>query len=46
LQGDFELSSADGQSIFRGNKTALCRCGSSANKPFCDGTHKEIEFQG
>jgi CDGSH-type Zn-finger protein/uncharacterized Fe-S cluster protein YjdI len=46
LQGDFELSSANGQSIFRGNKTALCRCGSSANKPFCDGTHKEIGFQG
>ncbi|MCG8348901.1 MAG: CDGSH iron-sulfur domain-containing protein [Chloroflexales bacterium] len=45
LQGDFELCSADGQSVFRGNKTALCRCGSSAGKPFCDGTHKEIGFQ-
>ena len=25
---------------------ALCRCGQSANKPFCDGTHKSVDFNG
>lgn len=25
---------------------ALCRCGQSSNKPFCDGTHKRCEFRG
>lgn len=44
LQGNFELQSADRQTLFRGSKTALCRCGSSKNKPFCDGMHKQVGF--
>lgn len=35
----------DGQEEKR-EKVALCRCGASANKPFCDGSHKRIGFQG
>ncbi len=45
LEGDFELISADGQTIHRGTETALCRCGGSANKPFCDGSHRHNGFQ-
>ncbi|MEM7113516.1 MAG: CDGSH iron-sulfur domain-containing protein [Chloroflexota bacterium] len=45
LQGNFEIHDQSGQHIFRGTKAALCRCGNSASKPFCDGTHKAIGFE-
>jgi len=45
LRGPFVLTSADGSCEFRGDKAALCRCGASANKPFCDGAHARIGFQ-
>ena len=34
-----------GRTINRCVKTALCRCGGSANKPYCDGTHKTNGFR-
>ena len=41
VRGPFRLTDADGNEIEAGRKTiALCRCGRSRIKPFCDGTHK------
>lgn len=41
VRGDFELCELDGTPIPRsGRVVALCRCGRSAVKPFCDGSHK------
>lgn len=34
----------DGKSFEAGESVALCRCGGSKNKPFCDGTHSSIGF--
>jgi CDGSH-type Zn-finger protein len=46
IRGDFTLQTPDGQVIDPGRGTvALCRCGKSAIKPFCDGTHKAIGFR-
>ena len=45
--GELALSDADGNRYdLTGKQTvALCRCGASVNKPFCDGTHSKIGFQ-
>ncbi|MBB5873434.1 CDGSH-type Zn-finger protein [Allocatelliglobosispora scoriae] len=46
LRGDFEIVTPDGDRIDAGRPTvALCRCGKSRIKPFCDGTHKLIGFE-
>lgn len=40
LEGDLPpIRTPDGKNIEPGAKTALCRCGESTNKPFCDGSH-------
>lgn len=44
IEGNVTLVSGHGTPTWRGTKTALCRCGESANKPFCDGTHVVIDF--
>lgn len=46
LGGGFEIEGANGESSCAGTETALCRCGASNEKPFCDGTHGEIGFSG
>ena len=45
VRGDFRLVDTDGNEIDPGRRTvALCRCGKSGIKPFCDGTHKLTGF--
>ncbi len=45
VEGPITLTGPDGQEIeVKGKKAWLCRCGGSANKPFCDGTHSRIGF--
>ncbi len=46
VRGSFELIDQDGNAIPARRKTiALCRCGKSRIKPFCDGTHKAARFR-
>lgn len=45
VDGEFRLVDAQGNEVPI-KKRALCRCGGSTTKPFCDGTHSRIGFQG
>lgn len=45
LNGNLSIVASSGRAAWRGTKAALCRCGASQNKPFCDGAHKKIGFQ-
>lgn len=46
LTGPVEIISELGKTIAKTNAPALCRCGHSANKPFCDGSHARADFKG
>ncbi len=46
VKGPIQLANAQGQPIATSEPTiALCRCGHSGTKPFCDGSHKKANFQ-
>ncbi len=47
VSGSFALKDAEGQVFDLTGRPAisLCRCGASANKPFCDGSHKTVGFR-
>ena len=45
VDGEFRLIDKDGKESIQKGKTALCRCGHSAHKPFCDGTHLKINWE-
>jgi CDGSH-type Zn-finger protein/uncharacterized Fe-S cluster protein YjdI len=44
IRGNLEITSGTGRVVARTSDTRLCRCGGSATKPFCDGTHARIGF--
>lgn len=43
---DCRITLSDGSAEIKKGTTALCRCGASASKPYCDGTHGKIGFEG
>jgi len=47
IEGEFIVVDQDGSPFDLAGRTviALCRCGHSQNKPFCDGSHKQCAFQ-
>jgi len=45
LRGGIPVISADGFAYEVRNRVTLCRCGASANKPFCDGSHFKVNFR-
>ena len=44
VRGGIRITSSDGSEYEVRNRMTLCRCGKSANKPFCDGTHADVGF--
>jgi uncharacterized Fe-S cluster protein YjdI len=45
VHGELEVTKTDGSTETKKRATAFCRCGASDNKPYCDGSHKEIGFE-
>ena len=46
VRGNFRITDQDGNEIEPGRRTiALCRCGRSQIRPFCDGTHRLVGFR-
>lgn len=46
VYGNVTVKDASGTLTKKNKATAFCRCGGSSNKPYCDGTHRKINFQG
>lgn len=44
VNGSFTILTGSGRQAWQGTRAALCRCGASKNKPFCDGAHKAAGF--
>ena len=46
VKANCNITLADGKTITNEKASFFCRCGGSENKPFCDGTHKRLNFVG
>jgi uncharacterized Fe-S cluster protein YjdI len=46
VYGNITVKDNNGNTTKKHKVTAFCRCGGSSNKPFCDGTHRKINFEG
>ena len=46
IYGTLKVVAKDGSSETKNKTTAFCRCGKSANKPYCDGAHVKAAFKG
>ena len=46
VSGTLNVKKSDGSMETKDKSTAFCRCGASNNKPYCDGNHKTITFEG
>ncbi len=45
IQGKIEITKLSGEKIKDTEKISLCRCGHAADKLFCDGSHKKVNFK-
>jgi uncharacterized Fe-S cluster protein YjdI/CDGSH-type Zn-finger protein len=46
ISGDFSLIDEDGNELKKMKMSSICRCGSTNNPPYCDGTHRKSGFEG
>lgn len=46
VHGNLLVKDKDGNEENKTKTTAFCRCGASKNKPYCDGGHKDADFEG
>ena len=45
VRGDIHIKESLGETLLQDTRVALCRCGESRNKPFCDNSHKQTNFR-
>lgn len=46
IQGTIQVIDAEGVKSNKHKTTAFCRCGQSETKPYCDGSHRKVKFEG